>query len=135
MAQKKFKIILNDKNNLSDILNELYNESVMLLLQIQTEMNKLSNSTDLSSSIMEEKADYAKSIHAYITDKNNALRLKMDISKLLSEVLKYSGNEKDALNSMNKNTNNIESFDLKSLQKSLSQNNEEKEEIIYQIRT
>ena len=138
MAQKKFKIILNDKNNLTDILNELYNESCMLLLTIQNEMNKLTNSTDLSALIMEEKADYAKAIHSYITDKNAALKLKLDISKILSEVLKYSGDEKNALANMNKKGSefSVDTFDLKALQKSIIESKENENEIKhYQLKS
>jgi hypothetical protein len=137
MALKKFRIILNDKNNLTDILNELYTESCMLILSIQNEINKLTNSVDLANSTMDDKSDYSKSIHAYITDKTAALKLKLDISKILTEVLKWNGDENGALSNTNK-MNDIKTFDLKSLQKAIDKNKESKstDEIKkYEIRT
>jgi hypothetical protein len=121
MRSPKLKIELNSRENLSDILNELYNETVMLILTVQDEMNSLSNSTGLDSLDMDDKANYARSMHQYICDKTAALKLKMDISKLLAEVLKTGGNEKAALQGLSQSGEKIESFDLKSLQKALKE--------------
>ncbi len=95
---KKTKIKLNNPARLEDLLQELYNESCQNIEQIQTEMNKLSNSIRLNDEIMDSKVKYAKAMNDYIANKGKAINTKLDIAKLLSEIIKYQGNASKAFN-------------------------------------
>lgn len=95
----KIKIKLNDANNLRDLLQETYNLADSQIIQAQQEMARLSSATDLSECIMEEKGKYAKAMNDFLAIKDKAIGKKMDIAKLMSEVIKYNGNVNDAINS------------------------------------
>lgn len=89
---KKIKIKINNPARLEDLLQELYSEACQNIEQIQTEMNKLSNSIRLNDEIMDAKTKYAKAMNDYIANKGKAINIKLDIAKLMSEIIKYNGN-------------------------------------------
>lgn len=94
----KLKIKLNDANNLRDLLQEMYNLADFQINQAQQEMAKLSSATNLAECIMEEKGKYAKAMNDFLMVKDKAIAKKMDIAKLMSEVIKFNGNVNDAIN-------------------------------------
>lgn len=91
---KKYKLKLNSIANLEVLLQELYDETSKNIVEIQNEINKLSNSTQLNNEIMDAKAKYAKAMNDFSSNKNKALSTKMDIAKLMTEVIKFNGNLK-----------------------------------------
>lgn len=95
---KTYKVKVNSIEKIEELLQESYDYSQKLINEIQNEMNKLSQSTVLSQIGPDEKAKYAKSMHDFITDKNKAISMKIDISKLLSDILKYNGDVNKAIN-------------------------------------
>ena len=94
---KKTKIKLNNPGRLEDLLQELYNEACQNIEQIQNEMNKLSNSIRLNDEIMDAKVKYAKAMNDYIANKGKAINTKLDIAKLMSEIIKFHGNTNKTL--------------------------------------
>jgi len=95
---KKLKIKLNNPARLEDLLQELYSEACQNIEQIHNEMNKLSNSIRLNDEIMDAKTKYAKAMNDYIANKGKAINIKLDIAKLMSEIIKYQGNVNKTLN-------------------------------------
>ena len=127
---KRYKLKLNSVQKIEELLQELYEEADKNIVEIQNEMNKLSNSVQLSDEIVDAKAKYAKAMNDYISNKDKAIGRKLDIAKLMSEILKYNGNVKLAVtegdipdwqeitNALIDNTNNnteeeIEKYQLK----------------------
>lgn len=94
MVLKQFKVQLNSSDNLQRLLQELYEEACKNIKQVQDEINKLTNSTNLSDESMDAKAKYAKAVNDFIASKDKAIGRKMDVAKLMSEVIKYNGNIK-----------------------------------------
>lgn len=94
---KRFKIKLNSIDELEALLQELYDETCMNIIEIQREIEKLTNSTDLSLETMDGKSKYAKAVNDYSTNKNKALATKMDVAKMMVEVIKHNGNAKNAM--------------------------------------
>jgi hypothetical protein len=139
----KKTIELNNKLNLQAYLNELYHEAERLINQIQGEIDKISVSTSLTNTTIEEKSDYAKAINALITSKSNALKLKLDVQKIATEILKFGGDETGALNAINKNkTVNNKALNIKDIQSILMNNKQaentneppESEKVIYKVK-
>jgi hypothetical protein len=93
---KKYKLKLNSVEKIEELLQELYEEADKNIVEIQNEMNKLSNSVQLNDEIVDAKAKYAKAMNDYISNKDKAIGRKLDIAKLMSEILKYNGNVKMA---------------------------------------
>lgn len=96
MANIKLKLNSNEK--IEALLQETYEQACMAINQTQEEINKLSNATKLSEiPAMDERAKYGKAIHDYLTDKEKAMRLKLDIAKFMGAVLMNNGNLNKAI--------------------------------------
>jgi hypothetical protein len=88
---KNYVVKLNSLEKVEQLLQEIYDQSVKHLNEIQNEMNKLSNSTNLADITLEEKTKYFKAVHDLIGDKNKAIAMKFDIAKFMGEILKHHG--------------------------------------------
>jgi hypothetical protein len=93
---KKYKLKLNSSQKIEELLQELYDEADKNIVEIQNEMNKLANSVQLDQEILDAKSKYAKAMNDFITNKDKAIGRKLDIAKLMSEILKFNGNVKMA---------------------------------------
>ena len=97
----KYKIVLNSSDNLRELLQETYRLADEQLIQAQTEMTKLANSTKLQEEIMAAKKDYSKAMNDYLSIKDKAISKKLEIAKLLTEIMKHNGNVENTLNDSN----------------------------------
>ncbi len=118
--EKKYKVKLNSIEKIEELLQEIYDQSVRHLNEIQMEMNKLQNSTNLGQDgiSIEDKTKYAKAIHDFMGDKERALKSKFEIAKFMGELAKHGGDLGETLNDQGfvKKT----SLDLKALKSSIS---------------
>jgi hypothetical protein len=89
---KKYKLKINSPEKIEVLLQELYNDACKNIEQVQNEMNKLTNSVTLNEEAMDAKAKYAKAMNDFITSKDKAIGKKLDIAKLMTEILKFNGN-------------------------------------------
>jgi hypothetical protein len=94
----KVKIRINSNDKIEELLQETYNQACEQITQVQEEMNKITKSTTLADLTIDEKAKYAKIMHDYSGDKDRAIRAKMDIAKLLIEIVNHKGSVEDTLN-------------------------------------
>ena len=90
-VKKRYKLRLNSLDKIEELLQELYNEADKNIVEIQNQMNKLSNSVALNDEIMDSKTKYAKSMNDFITNKDKAIGRKLDIAKLMTEIHKFNG--------------------------------------------
>ena len=91
------KIQLNNASNIRDLLQETYKLADQQLVQAQDEMNKLANATRLQDEVMDSKQKYSKAMNDYLTIKDKAIRTKLDIAKLMTEIMNHNGNVKEAI--------------------------------------
>lgn len=89
--EKRYKIKLNSVDKVEELLQEIYDDAVRQQNLIQDKINELETSTNLSEEPIDMKVKYAKAIHDYVTDKEKAIGRKLDVSKLMSEILKSNG--------------------------------------------
>jgi hypothetical protein len=101
----KYKVVLNNIDNLRDLLQQTYDLADMQIVQSQNEINKLANSVQLQDEIMDSKAKYAKAINDYLKIKDNAISRKLDIARILTEVCKFNGDVGKALTDGNMQQN------------------------------
>ena len=94
---KRYKLKLNSAEKIEELLQELYEESDKNIVELQNEINKLANSVQLGEEIVDAKAKYAKAMNDYISNKDKAIGRKLEIAKLMSEILKFNGNIKQAV--------------------------------------
>jgi hypothetical protein len=93
----KLKIELNDPQNLRDLLQESYMLASEQIIQVQNEINKMANATQLQNEAMDAKAKYGKIINDYLGIKDKAISKKIDIAKILTDVLHHNGDVKGAM--------------------------------------
>ena len=93
----KIKIELNSSENLQTVLQEAYDLANSQIKYVQDELSKLTNSTPLKDTTIDEKSKYYKSVNDLLLVKDKAIGRKVDISKLLSEILKYNGSTDELL--------------------------------------
>lgn len=113
--QKRYKLKLNSTESIEELLQETYIEACKNIEEIQQQINRLSSSTQLNDESLEAKTKYAKAINDFIVNKDKAIGRKLEISKLMSEILKYNGNVDNAINS----TDVMESISIEELKKAL----------------
>ena len=94
----KLKIRINSNDKIEELLQETYNQACEQITQVQEEMNKITQSTSLADLTIDEKSKYAKVMHDYSGDKDRAIRAKMDIAKLLIEIVNHKGSVEETLN-------------------------------------
>lgn len=130
----KYKVELNSNNNLRQLLQETYQLADEQLIQAQREITKLSNATQLQEEIMDGKQKYAKAINDYLSIKDKAIGKKLEIAKMLSEIIKHNGNVENTLNDTQASKSTGINFDkIKELINSSNpsdENNESKSEKI-----
>lgn len=120
---QRFKLKLNAADKIEQLLQELYNESCKNIEEIQTQMNKLQNSVLLNEEIMDAKAKYAKAMNDFITNKDKAIGRKLEIAKLMSEIMKYNGDANKAFNEGNQML-----FDIDALKDQILEENNKTQE-------
>ena len=94
---KSFKIELNSSDNLRDLLQQIYDLADSQIVQIQSEIEKLKNSTDLTQESMDGKARYAKAINDYLTIKDKTVSKKIEVARLLNDVMVHNGDVKKTM--------------------------------------
>ena len=84
-------------------MQEIYDQSCRHIQEIQNEINRLANSTNMASIdfTMDDKAKYSKAMHDYLNDKRKAMDQKLEIAKLMNEVIKHNGDAKSAVEDKN----------------------------------
>ena len=118
----RFKIELNNASNIRDLLQETYKLADQQLVQAQDEMNKLANATRLQDEVMDSKQKYSKAMNDYLTIKDKAIRTKLDIAKLMTEIMNNNGNVKEAIE---KGGVSNATFDLKKIKQMVNDSYQE----------
>ena len=104
---KNFKVELNSADNLRDLVQNIIDLADTQINQAQSEIEKLKKSTDLTNEVMDGKSKYAKSINDYLSVIDKAMAKKIDIAKLLNEVMLHNGDVKAAMEESKKQGLNI----------------------------
>jgi len=98
--EKRYKVRLNSIEKIEELLQEIYEESCRLINQIQVEIDKLQNNTNLGAEgiSIDEKAKYAKAINDFVNAKKKTIDSKFEIAKFMGELVKHSGDINGTLN-------------------------------------
>lgn len=125
-VKKRYKLRLNSLDKIEELLQELYNEADKNIVEIQNQMNKLSNSVALNDEIMDSKTKYAKAMNDFITNKDKAIGRKLDIAKLMTEIHKFNGDVRKMVDN-EESVGNWE--DLKDVVESTTNDNNDQETV------
>ena len=124
MENKRIKVRLSSVEKIEELLQEVYDQACRQINEIQNEINKLINSTNLGSDdfTMDDKAKYFKAIHDLTGDKKSAIQTKLDIVKFMGEMVKQSGDAKAVVN--DKACAKRTSLNLNDIRNALNDNND-----------
>ena len=122
---KNFKIQLNDSTNLRDLLQGIYQLADEQIVQVHNEINKMANATQLQEESIEGKSKYGKIINDYLGIKDKAIAKKLDIAKIMSDVLHHNGDVQSAL--QDNATLKSMDFDFDAIKKAVDESYQEKE--------
>ena len=120
MDNKRYRVKLNSVEKIEELLQEIYDQACRQINEIQNEINKLTNSTNLGSDdiTMDDKAKYSKAIHDFSNDKLKAISAKFEIAKFMGELVKKSGDAAAVVN--DKNFAKKTSLNLDDIRKAMS---------------
>lgn len=121
----KFKIELNDSGNVRDVLQQAYDLSDAQIVQAQNEINKMATATRLQDEVMESKSKYGKIINDYLNIIDKSISKKVEIAKLMTEILHHNGNVAGV--SSDSQMQGKQSFDLSKIKEMVKNMHEEKE--------
>ena len=102
-----FKVELNSADNLRDLVQNVIDLADSQIKQAQGEIEKLKKSTDLTQEAMDGKSKDAKAVNDYLSLIDKAMAKKIDIAKLLNEVMAHNGDIKAAMEETQKQGFNI----------------------------
>lgn len=132
MEKKKFNIKLNNIDKIEQLLQETYDLACQQNRQIQDEINKMSNTTIINNLDIDGKEKYAKIMNNYMSLLQKCTGQKFDIAKLMSEVIKYNGDVRGALNDSKNTYTTLDLKKLRELAKSVSSTSNESQ--VYNIK-
>lgn len=87
-----YKLKLNSVEKTEALLQEIYDDCVRQQNLCQGLISELKESTALSDEPIENKTKFAKAINDFAATKDKAIGRKMDVAKIMAEILKYGGN-------------------------------------------
>jgi len=124
METKRYKVRLNSIEKIEELLQEVYDQACRQINEIQNELSKLINSTNLAADdfTMEDKAKYFKALNDLMNNKKSAIQTKLDIAKFMGEIVKKGGDINSVVNE--KNAQKRTSLNLKNLRSILEQDGE-----------
>lgn len=107
---KNFRVELNSADNLRDLVQAIIDLADTQINQAQNEIEKLKKSTDLTQEVMDGKSKYAKAVNDYLSVIDKAMGKKIEIAKLLNEVMAHNGDVKAAMEESQKQGFNIQAL-------------------------
>ena len=119
---KKYTVKLNNLDKIEQLLQETYDLACRQNNQIQEEINKIANTTIINDLDIDGKEKYAKIINNYLALLQKSTAQKMDIAKLLTEVVKHNGDLKGAINDAKNISTALDLSKLRNLAKEISTN-------------
>ena len=131
MGDRKYKVKLNNVDKIEELLQENYDLACQQHTLIQQEINKIMNTTAVNNLDIDGKEKYGKIMKEYFTLQQKAITIKMDVAKLMSEIIKHHGDLNKALNDDNMKKSSLDISKLRKLAKDVNSSaNDNKEEYI-----
>ena len=106
--RKKQEIKLNDNSSLEGLVQEIYNDACLQITESQKTLNELS--VNAIGENVGEHTQIAKEKGGLLKVKESGIRLKLEVAKLQSDIIKYSGNIEAAVSERSQGTASVNDF-------------------------
>ena len=131
MTTKKYKVKLNSVDKIEELLQETYDLACQQHILIQNEINKIMNTTIVKDLDIDGKEKYGKIMKEYFTLQQKSIGIKMDVAKLMGEIVKHGGDINKALNDDSMKASKLDISKLRKIAKDVNTSaNEETEKYI-----
>jgi hypothetical protein len=118
--RKKQEVRVNSVDSLEGLMQETYNDACLQIIDAQRSINELSTSTDPQD--VDDHTKVAKEKTGLLKIKDSAIRLKLELAKLQSDIIKNKG---DVDSTLQERTNGqVSTTDFKSIREMLKQDKE-----------
>lgn len=108
---RKTNIEVNDKKSLADLMQETYNDANDQMHKAQRVVNQLESGESPDNTDTDDISKIAKQKTDALKVRDSAIKIKIDIAKLQSEVLKHGGDEQTAVESANQGNVDLSDFE------------------------
>lgn len=93
--KRKQDVKVNDIDSLAGLMQETYNDACLQIVDAQRSINELNLSTRPED--VDDHTKIAKEKGSLLKVKDSAIRIKLELAKLQSEIIKNSGNVEAAI--------------------------------------
>lgn len=93
--KKKQDVKVNNTSSLEGILQETYNDACLQINDAQLGINELTNATTPND--VDEYTKIAKEKSNFLKVKDSAIRIKLELAKIQSDIIKHNGNTQLAI--------------------------------------
>lgn len=129
MVNKKYKVKLNNVDKIEELLQETYDLACQQYTTIQNEINKIMGTTVVKDLDIDGKEKYGKIMKEYLTLQQKSVIIKMDIAKLMGEIVKNHGDVNKSLAADGVKKGSLDISKLRKIAKDVNTSSEnEKEE-------
>jgi len=125
MPRKTKQVVkVNNNESLEGLMQETYNDACLQITDAQRTINELSVSA--ISETVDELTKVAKEKGGLLKIKDSAIRIKLELAKLQSDIIKNRGNEEAAVSERSSGTASLSDFrTIREMFKNKGQENEE----------
>lgn len=106
--KKKQDIKINDTSSLEGLVQEVYNDACLQISETQKTINELS--VGAVADDVDDHTKIAKEKGGLLKIKDSAIRIKLEVAKLQSDIIKNSGNIEATVSERSKGTASISDF-------------------------
>ena len=125
--KKKADVKVNDNSSLESLMQETYNDACLQITDAQKVINELS--TGVTPVDVDEHTKIAKEKGGLLKIKDSAIRLKLELAKLQSDIIKSRGDVEGAITQRSNGSASLSDFkSIREMLKNDKQNGVENEE-------
>jgi len=106
--KRKQDVKVNDTDSLEGLMQETYNDACLQITDVQTTINEMT--AGVTPDGVDDVTKVAKEKAGLLKVKDSAIRIKLEVAKLQSDILKNRGNVDDALEQRSNGKASLQDF-------------------------
>jgi len=106
--KKKQDIKINNTSSLEGLIQEVYNDACLQINESQTTINELANAAQPAD--VDDLTKIAKEKGGLLKIKDSAIKIKLEVAKLQSDIIKSSGDAQAAINERSNGSASLTDF-------------------------
>jgi hypothetical protein len=123
--KKKQEVKVNNNESLEGLMQETYNDACLQINEAQSTINELT--AGATTETIDDLTKVAKEKGGLLKIKDSAIRIKLELAKLQSDIIKNRGNEEAAVTERSSGSASLKDF--KTIREMVKKNSQLDEEI------